>query len=102
MRYREMPPPADLAAWVRCAWLFEAPAAGDAPERIVPDGRPELIVHAGAPFAELGDTGLPRPQPLALLAGQLTLPLQLRSTGPALVVGVRFHPHGARALYGRP
>jgi AraC-like DNA-binding protein len=101
MRYVEIPPPAGLSPWVRCAWLFEAPAPGDAPERIVPDGRPELIVHAGAVFAELPASGPPRPQPRALFAGQLTVPLHLRGTGPALVVGVRFHPHGARAFFGR-
>lgn len=102
MRYREMPPPDELAPWIRCAWVFEASAHDAAPERIVPDGRPELIVHAGAPFAEIHEAGPPRPQPAALLAGQLTRPLALRSTGAALVVGVRFHPDGARGFFGRP
>ena len=102
MRYRELPPPADFASRVKCAWVFEAASPAEAPERIVPDGRPELIVHAGAPFAEIHESGPPRPQPCAFLAGQLTRPLALRATGPALVVGVRFHPDGARGFLGRP
>ena len=55
MRYEEFPPPASLARWVRCAWVFEADSAHEAPERIVPDGRPELVVHWKAPFAELDE-----------------------------------------------
>lgn len=102
MRYHEFSPPRDLAPWVKCAWVFASEREQRAPERIVPDGRPELIVHAGAPFAELTATGSFRRQPRTLLAGQLTAPLQLRATGAALVVGIRFHPDGAREFLGRP
>ncbi len=102
MHYEEFSPPPSLERWVKCAWVFEADRAHDAPERIVPDGRPELVVHWKAPFAELVDHESARIQPAAVLAGQLTRPLHLRGTGPAGVVGVRFHPDGARAFYGQP
>ncbi len=102
MRYEEFPPPPSLARWVRCAWVFEAEEAHEAPERIVPDGRPELVVHWKSPFAELDDHERGTIQPVAVLAGQLTRPLHLAGTGPPGVVGVRFHPDGARAFYGQP
>jgi len=102
MRYVELPPPEELAPWVRCAWLFEAEHRAEAPERIVPDGRAELIVHVGAPFAEIDAAGRAHVQPAALFAGQLGHPLHLRGTGSACVMGVRFHPDGARAFFGRP
>src|SRR5947207_15268927 len=49
MRYEEFPPPAALAPFVRCAWRFEASPdeAAAVPQRIVPDGRCELVVHLG-------------------------------------------------------
>ena len=59
-------------------------------------------MHFGAPYAELHPDGGLELQPAALFAGQLTRPLTLRCAGPAGVVGVRFHPDGARALLGRP
>ena len=99
MRYDEVAPPPALAAHVRCIWSYEADAgeAAAAAERIVPDGRCELIVHFGAPYLE----GATR-QPRALFAGQLTRPLWLRADGPAGVLGVRFHAAGARRFLGRP
>jgi methylphosphotriester-DNA--protein-cysteine methyltransferase len=97
MPYSEFAPPPCLADSVRCLWTFEddAHVTSGAPERIVPDGRPELIVHFGAPFIE--DS---RVQAAAVFAGQITRPLWLRASGPAGVVGVRFHPAGARRFLG--
>ena len=101
MRYEEFPPPDDLAACVRCAWVFEAPATeAAAPQRIVPDGRCELVAHLGDAFVESGADGVERGQPRVLFAGQLSRPLWLRATGRAHVLGVRFHPAGARRFLG--
>src|SRR5262245_58948289 len=100
MPYAEFPPPASLAHCVKCAWTFTSEAAAKA-ERITPDGRPELIVHFGTPYAELDAKGRARVQASAVFAGQVTRPLTLRTRGPAGVVGIRFHPDGARAFLGR-
>ena len=97
MRYLELPPSAALAPYVRCVWIFEAEAPVAEPQRIVPDGRAELIVHYRAAYAEGGE-----PQPGAVFAGQLTRPLWLRATGPSGVLGVRFHPAAARCFAGMP
>jgi len=59
---------------------------------IVPDGRPELIVHLEEPYFE-AQTGLQ--QPAMLFAGQLTRPLKIESRGAASIWGVRFRPDGA-------
>ena len=99
MEYREFAPIAQLADAVDRIWLLEgeAPPAGAAPEPILPDGRPELILHVGDPFERL-DAGGPARQASVLYAGQVTSPLVLRPTGRVAVVGVRFHPHGAAAV----
>lgn len=85
---------------MRCAWVFASESSA-APERIVPDGRCELITHFGAPYAEVDADGKLHVQPVMLFAGQVTRPLTLQCAGPAGVVGVRFHPDGARAFLGR-
>ena len=102
MRYEEFSPPPELRDHVRCLWQFEAQAheAAADPERIVPDGRCELVLHYGERFMESPAGGVESAQPRALFAGQLSRPLWLRATGRAGVLGVRFHPAGARAFLG--
>ncbi len=97
-RYREVAPPPALSRHVHCLWLFE----GEEREiqRVVPDGRCELIVHYGAPYCEIAGARRER-QPRALFAGQLTRPLHLKPAGGAGVVAVRFRPTGARGFAGR-
>lgn len=96
--YRETAPPPRLQTHVHCVWLYTANGA-EPVHLIVPDGRPEFIVHLGEPYRELGsDTR----QPQVLFAGQLTQPLKLTSDRAAAMVGVRFRPDGARAFLGRP
>jgi len=73
-----------------------------AAERIVPDGRCELVLHYGDAFVESAADGIEHVQPTALFAGQLSRPLWLRATGRAGVIGVRFHPAGARSFLGFP
>ena len=102
MRYRELPPPPGLSRWVQCLWIFESPHPAAAPQRIVPDGRAELVVHFGQPFAEVDSAGVATPQHRAIFAGQVTRPLVLSSPGNAGVLGVRFRPAGARAFLGMP
>jgi AraC-like DNA-binding protein len=95
VRYAEFAAPAELADYVHCLWVFEGEDALE-PQRIVPDGRSELILHWRAPYLEqTGDRWTP--QPRALFAGQLTRPLHLLAREPAGVVGVRFRTAGAPA-----
>ncbi len=94
--YREFDPPSSLAPFVHCLWHFEQ-SVGGAPDVIVPDGRPELIVHLAAPYFET-DTDVQ--QPPVLFAGQLTKPLKIEARGPAKILGVRFRPDGARSFLG--
>jgi AraC-like DNA-binding protein len=70
-------------------------------QRIVPDGRAELIFNLGQPYGSLAD-GIWKPQPRCFLFGQITGPLLLRSAGPARMIGIRFHPHTAGQLLKVP
>jgi AraC-like DNA-binding protein len=99
MLYAEHAPADALAPILHCLWTFTDEACGAEPQRIVPDGRCELVVHFGAPYRE---AGAPSPQPRVIFAGQLTHPLWLEATGPAGVIGARFHPASARRFLGLP
>ncbi len=94
--YKEFQAPASISDYVHCIWMFEQSAPG-MPDAIVPDGRPELIIHLGKPYLEVA-TGLS--QPVVLFAGQLTKPLEIRAAGDACVWGVRFRPDGAGHFLG--
>lgn len=99
MQYREFAPGEDANRLVECYWVLEGNASGV--QRVVPDGRAELILNLAQPFEAL-EGGAWKPQPRCFLAGQLTGPLMLRATGPASIIGVRFRPGGVGQLLGMP
>ena len=99
MLYREFQPRSESLSFLHCLWTLETD--GDAVQRIVPDGRPELIVNLGVPF-EAFRAGEWRRQPRAFLHGQLTGPLLVRPSGLGHIVGARFQPHGAAWIFGFP
>ncbi len=104
MRYREVRPRPPLDRFLECFWFADddAPPRGSLPERIVPDGCPELIVHLATPFERLDDRGTPSIQPRAFLVGTLTRPLQVRPRGRVRTMGVRFRPFGLSAFLAAP
>ena len=90
LRYREVPPPADLRWAVECLWFAEGPAGGT--ERIVPDGCPELVVQLGGSM-RAGDEGQQlRAQPRALLVGQRSRALLVSPGSEFRTVAVRLRP----------
>lgn len=99
MDYQEHAVPPALASILEVIWTLEGPPSGGVsrPEPIIPDGRPELIVHFGDAF-ERCDAGSVERQPMLLYAGQLDRPLALRPTGRVGVLGLRLRPAGASAL----
>ena len=103
MRYRESAPDPALADVVDCLWTLDGHAAADADaDPVLPDGRPELIIHLGQPFEKLTTDGMAERQPALIFAGQLPEQLLLRPRGHVAVLGVRFRPHGAAAFVDAP
>src|SRR5689334_8791350 len=99
MDYREWQPRPESRPFLHCLWNLET--EGGAVQRIVPDGRQELIVNLGVPFESLHE-GEWRRQPRAFLTGQLTGPLLVRPNGPARILAARFHPDGASQVFDCP
>jgi len=101
IRYREIRPSARLRPFIDSFWTLEQDGEDAAPQRVVPDGHPELILNWSQPL-EAFRNGQWHRQPRCFLAGQIDGPLLLRPNGPAKMLGIRFHPHGAGALLGAP
>jgi AraC-like DNA-binding protein len=99
MDYLEISPPPPLDRVVHRFWFLHT-GAGAEPgvQPIVPDGRCEIVLHLGEPFAELDAAGRSRPQGRALVAGQLTGPFRLASRPGADVIGIRLRTGAAHRL----
>src|SRR4051794_28849998 len=98
MKYREMLPGPAGQNLIEKYWILEIDAAGTgAIQRIVPDGRTELIINSGSPFQMLRN-GRWELQPQCFFVGQITGPMLVRPSGPANLLGVRLRPHAAGGL----
>jgi AraC-like DNA-binding protein len=102
MEYAQLAPPPPLDEIVECVWFLRGPMDDAPPQTVVADGRMEIVLHLGEPFALVGDDGVARQQAEVLVAGQLTGPIQLAARGTADVVGIRFRPATARAVFRFP
>jgi AraC-like DNA-binding protein len=96
--FRILPPPVDLQPFVRFFWAARA-AGPAAPERVIPDGSCELILHFGLRPRRLME-GSALPQPQAFVFGQIERAIELEIQGDIDVFGVRFQPAGVAALWG--
>lgn len=80
-----------LRDYVECVWTISGPrvSAPRAPERVLPDGCPELIVHLADRFSRrVGGRWVV--QPRAFLAGTLSRPWLLRAGRRVDTFGIRF------------
>jgi AraC-like DNA-binding protein len=100
MRYQEFAAGGEASGFVECYWVLEGAEPGSV-QRVVPDGRPELILNLGTPFETLRD-GAWQAQPRSFLVGQIVAPLLLRATAGSNIIGVRLRPAGATQLLGIP
>lgn len=101
MEYTELRPPPPLDRLVHCLWFLRGQADGSV-QTIVPDGRTEVVVHAGDAFSEVDASGRAHRQDDVLVGGQLLGPLRLQPHGTMDVVGIRFRTAGARSVLRFP
>ena len=99
--YRAIRPSIANAEFVDCYWLLQGTSTPDDVQRIVPDGRPELIIHLANSFAHQRGA-IWEAQPECFFVGQISGPMLLRPTGRTNTLGIRFQPHGASRLFRLP
>jgi len=92
--YVETPAHFPLDQFVRCFWFLKADSAESSrPQKILPDGCMEIVIHIGTPFRRIRNNAS-RTQDGAFLVGQLTECFVLENNSSANVMGVRFKPAG--------
>ena len=83
--YTEYAPPTDLRAIVACTWVARAGAREASPSPIIPDACSDIVVvGAAAPH----------------VAGPATRTHEVSAEPGTIVVGIRFKPGAARAVFG--
>jgi AraC-like DNA-binding protein len=104
VHYRELRPRPPLDRFLECFWFVDAvaPPSESPPERIVPDGCPEMIVHLGERFEKVEEDGRRMLQPRSFLVGALTRSIHVKPAGRVRTMGVRFRPFGLSAFAEMP
>ena len=101
VRYVEIHPIPSLRAFVHRLWILDmagfAPASNEVvPQRVLPDGRPELVIHFGDLCHRLDPaTGRSEPQQRSLMIGASKSHVVLAPGKSAGMIGVRFKSAGA-------
>ncbi len=103
VRYREWAPHPGLAGYVRFLWVLEHPAGLGEPERVLPDGCAEFVLHYGDGFVQHAPEGAePLRQPRSLLVSAQRRYMLIEPQGCAGMIGVRFAPGAGRHFTGMP
>lgn len=102
MEYREHAPPPALQPFVQCIWTLRDTAEPGPPQRILPDGSVELVLHLGDAFQRHDPDGRVHRQPWALVVGDVARPMMLASPRVVDLVAVRFRPGMAGGVLGVP
>ena len=95
MNYREITPDDRLKPFIKCFYLFQSESDAEFEDVVFPSGFTEIIFNLGQGTwaSSVGDKYLVTP-PVELW-GQVTKPMQIKSQGKHLMLGVRFFPHAA-------
>ena len=103
MDYQVHPPSPDLQYFVKCFWTLEDEARGEVlPQRVVPDGCMELIIHYGDLYQQFLPDGTIIIQPRSFIFGQITSYIEIAPTGRSGIVASRFLPEGLAPLLNVP
>lgn len=100
MKFIQVPPPESLRRYIRYSWVMESAPADAVPDTFRPlaDGSPGLILQNGdAPLWQDGDG---KQLPRLFLYGQTVQTRILHTKGSTGAIGIGFHPHALKALFG--
>ncbi|HCX22828.1 MAG: hypothetical protein CMB80_23605 [Flammeovirgaceae bacterium] len=99
MIYQRKEPSKELKDLIDCFWIVDS--EGDSslfPQKIIPDGFPELIFHYGDTY-RINISGNWEVQCRNLIAGQLTKFFYLENTGVSGMIGVKMKPWAIHSLF---
>jgi AraC-like DNA-binding protein len=95
MNYREITPEDRLKPFIKCFYLFQSESDAEFDDVVFPSGFTEIIFNLGQGVWASSDGTHYSITPTIELWGQVTKPMQIKSRGKHLMLGVRFFPHAA-------
>lgn len=98
MFYKEIQPSHILSKYIKCFWILEGYDPYPSKERILPDGRIELMFHYGDLFKQNNNELSYR----SFVTGQITQSIEIEPPAKTGIVGVRFLANGAEAFLQLP
>lgn len=98
MEFQYIQPAKILLPYIRHYYLFESSEPIGYEDTVFPSGDMEVIFNLGNGIWESYQRGHYEKNPAIELWGQITRPLQIRSTGAHSMLGVRFFPHATSFL----
>lgn len=98
MEFQHFQPARALAPYIRHYYVFESSEDTTYEDTVFPSGDMEVIFNMGDGIWESFQGGGFQKNPAIELWGQITRPLQIRSSGAHLMLGVRFFTHATSFL----
>ncbi|HEY0677432.1 MAG TPA: AraC family transcriptional regulator [Chitinophagaceae bacterium] len=98
MTYREISPEDRLKPFVKCFYIFQSDSDEEFEDVVFPSGFTEIIFNLGNGTWASSVGNDYKITPPTELWGQVTRPMQIKSRGKQLMLGVRFFPHAANYL----
>ena len=103
MNYQVYHPSTGLESFVKCFWTLEDEAhATIVPQRVVPDGCMEMIIHYGDLYRQFLEDGTTVIQPRSFIFGQITNYIEIAPTGKSGIAAARFLPEGLAPFLNIP
>ncbi len=98
MHFKRIQPSSEWRRWIECYWMVEDESNVPTQQKIVPDGFPEIIFHAGDHY-RINISGTWERQAKSLLAGQIKKFFHLENEGVSNVFGVKLKPAAPTLLF---
>ena len=99
-QFFESPPPAGLRDLVEGIWFIRSSATRcPEPQRLLPDGRIEIVFNLADRFRHLRAPREAQTQPQQLVVGPTSRAMLIEPTGEIDLVGIRISPGGALAFF---
>ncbi|SEJ32532.1 AraC-type DNA-binding protein [Dyadobacter sp. SG02] len=98
MEFQYFHPAGILAPYIRYYYVFQSKGNAAYEDTVFPSGDMEVIFNLGNGVWESFQNNGFQKNPSIELWGQITKPLQIRSSGAHLMLGVRFFTHGTSIL----
>jgi len=105
IRFSEFRPSDKLKPFVQTYWMgeFNTDSTSMLTQQVVPNGCIELIIHLSDTHCLLSKDGVQWiPSPVFTILGLFKKNYEVRFPGYVHVFGIRFHPDGLNAVFGKP